>query len=108
MNTLRLEPVERVHIPAERTAWEQQARARHGQEVPPKRKSRERLVETLLAGTDPDTCEVEMVLDGAGILVAVVIRDLASGAELVRVDPKELASFEATAGDGGMLLERRG
>jgi len=49
-----------------------------------------------------------MVLDDQGLLVAVLIRDLVSGALLARVDPKALASFEATAGDGGMLLERRG
>lgn len=108
MNTLRLEAVERIHIPAERAAWEQQGRSRHGPALPPKRKPRERLVEAVLAGTDPETCEVEMVLDDKGLLLAVVIRDRASGAVLARVGPKEIASFEATAGDGGMLLERRG
>lgn len=49
-----------------------------------------------------------MVLDGEGLLVAVVIRDLASGRVLARVDPKSLAALEATGGDGGVLLERRG
>lgn len=108
VSPLRLEAVERIHIPAERAAWEQSARGRRGPALPPKRKPRERLVEALLAGTDPETCEVEMLLDDHGLLVAVVIRDLASGALLARVDPAELASFEAAAGDGGILLERRG
>lgn len=108
MSTLRLEGVERIHIPTERTSWEQAGRGRQGSPLPRRPKPRERLVEAALAGTDPETCEVEMLLDAEGLLLAVVIRDLASGAVLARVDPKELASFEATAGDGGMLLERRG
>lgn len=108
MNTTRLDAVERIHLPTERTAWDHPGRGPRGRAFPPKRKPRERLVEAALAGTDPETCEVEMVLDEAGLLVAVVIRDLASGAVLARVDPKELATFEAAAGDGGILLERRG
>lgn len=108
MGPLRLEAIEHIHIPAERAAWEQSARGRRSPALPAKRKPRERLVEALLAGTDPETCEVEMLLDDAGLLTAVVIRDLSSGAVLARVDPVELASFEAAAGDGGILLERRG
>jgi hypothetical protein len=108
MSTLRLEAVERIHIPAERAAWDQAGR-RHAQPVrTPRRRPRERLVEATLAGTDPETCEIEMVLDSKGILVAVVIRDIASGAELARVDPAVLAALEGSSGDGGMLLERRG
>jgi len=108
MSTLRLEAVERIHIPADRAAGDQRG-PRYPHPVPlSKRKPRERLVEATLAGTDPETCEIEMVLDEFGVMVAVVIRDIGSGAVLARVDANVLAALEATEGDGGMLLERRG
>ena len=108
MHTGRLEPVERIHVLAERAAWGHSPRGYHGRALPQKRKPRERLIDAALAGTDPDTCEVEMLLDSEGSLVAVVVRDIASQAILVRLDPAQLATIEAATGDGGMLLERRG
>ena len=108
MSTLRLEAIERIHIPAERAAWDQPGRRYPKPLQPSKRKPRERLIEATLAGTDPETCEIEMVLNESDVMVAVVIRDLASGAVLARVEANVLAALEATEGDGGMLLERRG
>ena len=108
MTTPRLDPIDRIYIPTERTAWEQPRRRPAYPRAGSKATPRQRLVESALPGTDPDTCEVDMVLDADGLLTAIIIRSLASGEELKRLSPDDLASIGGQAGASGMLVERRG
>lgn len=108
MSTPRLEAVERVHIPAERTAWEQPRRRPAYAAMPSNRRPKHRLVESVLPGHDPETCEVDMVLDESGNLTAIVIRNLASGEELTRLSTADLALIGTHSIGGGLLVERRG
>ncbi|MBA4181389.1 MAG: hypothetical protein C0506_12430 [Anaerolinea sp.] len=108
MTTPRLEAIDRTQMALERTAWEQPRRRPAAPGDRRKNGPRQRLVESALPGTDPETCEVDMVLDADGIFIAIVIRSLDSGEELKRLSTADLAAIGGHSGASGLLVERRG
>lgn len=108
MADLRLTRIEPVGVAMGRTEWDHQRR-RDGEKPPKKRPSAQaHLVSVLLPQRDPETCELDYVVNIAGDVVALVIRDVMSGQELLRVPASSIASLAAGSGSSGLLFEMRG
>ena len=108
MADLRLTAIDHIHIATDSAAWD--GRGHRGAYERPKRQRsvRERLVAALAPGREPETCEVDYVVDGAGIMVAVVVRDLSTGEVIARINAEDLWQLGSQEAAGGLLLERRG
>lgn len=107
MAELRLARIDPVHIALEGARWEQRRQPRRDGErqtgTP-----HERLIAAAAPGVDPDSCEVDYVLDGEGNLKYVIIHERASGRELARIAPEALGHLTASGEARGLLFERRG
>jgi len=105
---IRLAPIGPARIAAESAAWE--GRGQRGSYQRPRRQqtARERLVSAVAPGRDPETCEVDYVVDGKGLMVAVLVRDVASGEVIARINAEDLWQLGSEEAAGGLLLERKG
>ncbi len=76
----------------------------------PKQKgsSRERLVAAVAPGRDPESCEVDYVVDAQGTMVAVLVRDVLNGEVIARINAEDLWQLGSEEAAGGILLERKG
>ena len=108
MAVSKLARIEPVGVSLGRAEWDQHRRQPH-QESPRKRPAAHAsLVRSLLPGRDPDTCEVDYVVNASGAVVAVVIRDARTLAAIARVPASALASFAGDQAATGLLFEMRG
>ena len=108
MPDIRLGRIEPVGVAMGRTEWGQHRR-RDGQHPPKKRPSpHSHLVSLLLPQRDPETCELDYVVNIAGDVVALVIRDVRNGKELLRVPSSSIASLAGGRASSGLLFELRG
>ena len=105
---IRLARIEPVGVAVGRAAWGQHRR-QNGQDSPKRRPAAHvNLVRSLLPDRDPETCEVDYVVNGTGTVIAVVIRDARSHVELARVPASALSSFAGDRAAAGLLFEMRG
>ena len=72
------------------------------------RSARERLLATLAPNRQPETCEVDYVVDAQGMMVAVLVRDVSSGEVIARINAEDLWQLGSEEAAGGLLLERKG
>ena len=105
---LKLAAVTPARIAPEATAWD--GRGQRGPYERPKRQrtARERLVAALAPGREPESCEVDYVVDGKGLMVAVLVRDVTTGEVIARINAEDLWQLGSEEAAGGLLLERRG
>lgn len=75
---------------------------------PRKQSAKERLVRALAPGRPVETCEVDYVVDGNGMMVAILVRDVSNGEVVARIEAQDLWQLGAAEVTGGMLLERKG
>lgn len=109
MADLRLTAIDPIHTAPERVDWGQHDRRGRDQEQPRRQKSaRERLVSMLAPSHAPETCEVDYVVDSAGIMVAILVRDVATGDVIARIKADDLWRLAGDEAAGGLLVERRG
>lgn len=108
MADLRLSATQHVSMTASSVAAD--GRGHHGAYQQPKRKrtSRERLVAILAPNREPESCEVDYVVDAEGMMVAILIRDALNGEIIARINAEDLSQLSADEAAGGILLERRG
>jgi hypothetical protein len=108
MADLRLASIDHVHLAAESAAWNGRGRQAAYQRPQPRKSARERLVAVLAPGRQPETCEVDYVVDGEGMMVAVLVRDVSTGEVIARINAEDLWQLGPEEAAGGLLLERRG
>ncbi|MCL4241929.1 MAG: hypothetical protein KJ048_11305 [Dehalococcoidia bacterium] len=109
MADLRLAAIDPIHTSTEAVAWGQPGRRNRDQQQPRHQKSaRERLVARLAPSRAPETCEVDYVVDAAGIMVAVLVRDIATGGVIARINAADLWRLAGDEAASGLLVERRG
>lgn len=108
MADIKLGAITPAHIAPEAPVWD--GRGNHGAYERPKRQrsARERLVAVLAPGREPETCEVDYVVDGKGLMVAVLVRDVRTGEVIARINAEDLWQLGSEEAAGGLLLERRG
>jgi len=99
MNNSTIAAISPVHIHAYRPEWNGRGT---GHQAPP-RKRRE--AQGGVASWDPETFEVDVVLDESGAVVGAVVRERATGVVVARIGADQLASGNLRA---GILFERRG
>ena len=92
MADLRLAPIDPVHTAPERVdTGLQDRRGSRNQQHPRRQKSaRERLVAIMAPSRAPETCEVDYIVDASGIMVAILVRDLATGEDIARIKAEDL------------------
>ena len=105
---IRLARIEPVGVALGRTEWDQNRRqgSRDSRQKRPTRHAN--LVRSLLPGRDPESCEVDYIVNATGGVVAVVIRDSQSGQELARVPASALSSLGGDRPSSGLLFEMKG
>ena len=108
MADLRLASIDRAHIATEAAAWNGRGRQNGYQRQQPRKSARERLISVLAPGRQPETCEVDYVVDGKGMMVAVLVRDVSTGEVIARINAEDLWQLGPEEAAGGLLLERRG
>lgn len=109
MADLRLAAIDPIHTSTEAVAWGQHDRRGRDQQQPRRQKSaRERLVAMLAPSRAPETCEVDYVVDATGIMVAILVRDVATGEVIARIKADDLWRLGSEEAAGGLLVERRG
>lgn len=109
MADLRLAAIDPVRTSTEAVGWGQHDRRGRDQQQPRRQKSaRERLVAMLAPSRAPETCEVDYVVDATGIMVAILVRDVATGEVIARIKGDELWRLASQEAAGGLLVERRG
>lgn len=108
MADLRLAGIDSIRVTADAVVADGRARGNAYQRQPKKRSARERLVAALAPGRAPETCEVDYAVDGEGMMVAVLVRDVATGEVIARINAEDLWQLGAEEATGGLLLERRG
>lgn len=110
MADLRLAAIDPIHTSTESVAWGQ--RNGHGayqrQPKPRQKDTRERLVAMLAPAHEPETVEVDYVVDGEGMMVAILVRDLTTGEVIARIQAEDLWRLASEEAAGGLLVERRG
>lgn len=108
MSELRLAAIDSVRLSSPMGVPDR--RRGKGGYAPPRRKqsARERLVAVLAPGQSPETCEVDYVVDAAGMMVAVLVRDLSTGEVIARMAAEDLWQLGSEEAAGGLLLERKG
>ena len=108
MADLRLAAIDPIRVTADAVVADGRGRGNPYQRQPRKRTARERLVAALAPGRAPETCEVDYVVDAQGMMVAVLVRDVATGEVIARINAGDLWQLGAEEATGGLLLERRG
>jgi hypothetical protein len=109
MADLRLAGINPVHTSTEAVAWGQPGRRDRDQQQPRRQKpARERLVAMLAPSRAPEACEVDYVVDATGIMVAILVRDVATGEVIARINAEDLWRLAGNEASGGLLVERRG
>jgi hypothetical protein len=109
MADLRLASVDRTRVVTDGASWD--GRGRRDAYQRPKgqqRTAKERLVSVLAPGKAAEACEVDYVVDGNGLMVAVLVRDAVTGETLARINAEDLWQLGAEEAAGGILLERKG
>lgn len=108
MADLKLTAIDRVSFATHSVATD--GRGRGGAYSRPKRQrtARERLVALLAPNREPETCEVDYVVDAQGMMVAVLVRDAVNGEVIARINAEDLWQLGAEEASGGLLLERKG
>lgn len=110
MADLRLTAIDPIHTSTESVAWGQ----RHGssayqrQPKPKQKDTRARIVAMLAPAHEPETVEVDYVVDGEGMMVAILVRDLTTGEVIARIQAEDLWRLASEEAAGGLLVERRG
>ena len=72
------------------------------------RQARERVAKLFAPGRAPETIELDYVVDTGGMLVAILVRDIATGRTIARVEADDLWRLAGDEAVSGMLMERRG
>jgi hypothetical protein len=108
MADLRLTAIDRVSIATSSVATDGRGHQGAYQRPKQKRSSRERLVAALAPHRDPESCEVDYVVDAQGMMVAVLVRDVANGEVIARINAEDLWQLSSEEAAGGLLLERKG
>ena len=108
MVDLKIARIEPARVSAGRTEWDRDRRPSQQDSRKRRPNAHHHLLASLLPGRDPYTCEVDYVVDSAGDLVALLVRDTRSGVVIARVPAAELAAFGAGQASSGLLYERRG
>ena len=103
----KLAAVDPVHISSEGIGRERPHQHPH-QRKPIPRQSRNRFLAATVPSREPDTCEVDYVIDGDGLLTAILVRDIATGVVLARVESNDLRDLGGEDAASGLLYERRG
>lgn len=108
MADLRLAAIDHVSMATHAVATD--GRGRGGAYARPRRQrtARERLVAVLAPNREPETCEVDYVVDAQGMMVAVLVRDVSNGEVIARINAEDLWQLGAQEASGGLLLERKG
>jgi hypothetical protein len=108
MADLRLAGVDRVRLSSAMVAAD--GRREGGGYQRPRRQpsSRERLLAAVAPGREPETCEVDYVVDAQGMMVAVLVRDVSNGEVIARIEAADLWQLGNQEAAGGLLLERKG
>ncbi len=108
MAEIKLAAIDPVRLSAG-AVW---ADGRNGGNAYPKPKrqvsAKERLVKALAPGRAMESCEVDYVVDGNGMMVAVIVRDVSSGEVIARIEAGDLWQLGPQEAAGGLLLERKG
>lgn len=109
MRELRLDGIEPVRMAPASVAWGQQEK-RERREPPARRDdaARDRMIRMLAPGHDPGSLELEYVVNEEGMMVAIQVRDRATGEVVARVRAEDLWRLASEEAAGGLLLERRG
>jgi hypothetical protein len=108
MADLRLGAVSPARIATDAAAWDGRGQRGAYQRPKSQRTARERLVAVLAPGREPESCEVDYVVDGQGLMVAVLVRDVATGEVIARINAEDLWQLGSEEAAGGLLLERKG
>lgn len=108
MADLRLTAVDRVSFAASSVATDGRGHQGAYQRPKQKRSSRARLVAAVAPGRDPESCEVDYVVDAEGTMVAVLVRDVVTGEVIARINAEDLWQLGSEEAAGGILLERKG
>ena len=108
MADLRLARIEPIRVAADPVVADGRNRGGAHQRQPQKRSARERLIAALAPGRAPESCEVDYVVDAQGMVVAVLIRDVAKREVIARINAEDLWQLGNEEAAGGLLLERRG
>lgn len=107
MALTKLTAVDPVHISTEGLGRDRSQRNPY-QRQPVRRPARARFLAATVPGHDPETCEVDYVLDETGVLTAILVRDLGTGEVLARVESNDLSTLGGDEAASGLLYERRG
>lgn len=109
MADLRLGAIDPIRATAGRVAWEGGGHGGH-REPPSHRQhqARERVATLFAPGRAPETIDLDYVVDTGGMLVAVLVRDIATGKTIARVEADDLWRLAGDEAVSGMLMERRG
>lgn len=109
MAELRLERITPVGTAASAVSWGERGR-RDRRDLLKRGASgnRERLIRLLAPGHAPEALELEYVVDHAGMMVAIQVRDTATGDVIARVRAEDLWRLASEEAANGLLLERRG
>lgn len=109
MRELRLDGIEPVRMAPASVAWGQQGK-RERREPPARRDdaARDRMIRMLAPGHGPGSLELEYVVNEEGMMVAIQVRDRATGEVVARVRAEDLWRLASEEAAGGLLLERRG
>ncbi|HMO53057.1 MAG TPA: hypothetical protein PJ994_01010 [Tepidiformaceae bacterium] len=110
MADLRLAAIDPIRTTTESVAWGQRNGSSAYQRQPQRREkdARARLVAMLAPSREPETCEVDYVVDGEGMMVAILVRDLTTGEVIARIQAEDLWRLASEEAAGGLLVERRG
>jgi hypothetical protein len=108
MADLRLASIDHVHFATESAAWSGRGRQGAYPRPQPRKTAKERLVAVLAPGRQPETCEVDYVVDGKGMMVAVLVRDVSTGEVIARINAEDLWQLGPQEAAEGLLLERKG
>lgn len=108
MADLRLPSIDHVHFATESAAWNGRGRQNGYEKKQPRKTAKQRLVAALAPGRQPETCEVDYVVDSQGMMVAVLVRDVSTGEVVARINAGDLWQLGPEEAAGGLLLERRG
>lgn len=110
MADLRLAAIDPIHTSTESVAWGQRngSGAYQRQPQPRQKDTRARLVAMLAPAHEPETVEVDYVVDGEGMMVAILVRDLSTGEVIARIQAEDLWRLASEEAAGGLLVERRG
>jgi hypothetical protein len=107
MPLARLGGVDPVGMTVQGSTREQPRRERQGGYPRPQSPGK-RLIAAALPNADPDRYEVLYMLAADGSLAEILIRDIASGAEVARMSPEDLDRIFQQTESTGLLFESKG